>query len=138
MPSNFWGMQHLWGVENPADPHMAVRLYQFQDNAVAAEWFEETAYDRFAAEGYAQDIELIDLSFDHGNATSGATYAAEFGGTALVGTVVWVQVNDVVARISVEGADGIDLDVLEELAGAQVNCMLGTPCDAIENPYEVA
>ena len=21
MPSNFWGMQHLWGVENPADPH---------------------------------------------------------------------------------------------------------------------
>jgi hypothetical protein len=21
MPSNFWGMQHLWGLENPADPH---------------------------------------------------------------------------------------------------------------------
>jgi len=21
MPSNFWGMRHLWGVENPADPH---------------------------------------------------------------------------------------------------------------------
>lgn len=21
MPSNFWGMQHLWGPENPADPH---------------------------------------------------------------------------------------------------------------------
>jgi hypothetical protein len=21
MPSNFWGMQHLWGTENPADPH---------------------------------------------------------------------------------------------------------------------
>src|SRR5690606_27921061 len=20
-PSNFWGMQHLWGTENPADPH---------------------------------------------------------------------------------------------------------------------
>jgi len=20
-PSNFWGMEHLWGVENPADPH---------------------------------------------------------------------------------------------------------------------
>jgi hypothetical protein len=20
-PSNFWGMQHLWGLENPADPH---------------------------------------------------------------------------------------------------------------------
>lgn len=21
MPSNFWGMQHLWGPENPSDPH---------------------------------------------------------------------------------------------------------------------
>jgi hypothetical protein len=21
MPSNFWGMQHIWGLENPADPH---------------------------------------------------------------------------------------------------------------------
>ncbi|HET7923611.1 MAG TPA: hypothetical protein VFL30_01870, partial [Rhodanobacteraceae bacterium] len=21
MPSNFWGMKHLWGLENPADPH---------------------------------------------------------------------------------------------------------------------
>ena len=21
MPSNFWGMKHLWGPENPADPH---------------------------------------------------------------------------------------------------------------------
>jgi hypothetical protein len=21
MPSNFWGMEHLWGLENPADPH---------------------------------------------------------------------------------------------------------------------
>lgn len=21
MPSNFWGMEHLWGPENPADPH---------------------------------------------------------------------------------------------------------------------
>jgi len=21
MPSNFWGTQHLWGLENPADPH---------------------------------------------------------------------------------------------------------------------
>lgn len=21
MPSNFWGMRHLWGLENPADPH---------------------------------------------------------------------------------------------------------------------
>ena len=21
MPSNFWGMEHLWGQENPADPH---------------------------------------------------------------------------------------------------------------------
>ncbi len=21
MPSNFWGMEHVWGLENPADPH---------------------------------------------------------------------------------------------------------------------
>jgi hypothetical protein len=21
MPSNFWGMEHVWGSENPADPH---------------------------------------------------------------------------------------------------------------------
>jgi hypothetical protein len=21
MPSNFWGMEHLWGLENPSDPH---------------------------------------------------------------------------------------------------------------------
>jgi hypothetical protein len=21
LPSNFWGMQHIWGLENPADPH---------------------------------------------------------------------------------------------------------------------
>jgi hypothetical protein len=21
LPSNFWGMEHLWGLENPADPH---------------------------------------------------------------------------------------------------------------------
>jgi hypothetical protein len=24
MPSNFWGMEHLWGPENPADPHNAM------------------------------------------------------------------------------------------------------------------
>ena len=24
MPSNFWGMEHLWGPENPSDPHNAM------------------------------------------------------------------------------------------------------------------
>jgi hypothetical protein len=124
-------------VENAADPHLAVRLYQFNSDDAAAEWLDEMAFDRFVDEGYAQEIEPIDLPFELGDVSFGAAYVAKFGGIDLAGTVVWVQVNDLAVRVSIEGADEIDLDVVETLIEAQVDCMLGSPCEPLEAPSQL-
>jgi hypothetical protein len=54
MPSNFWGMRHLWGVENPADPHNPMmdrkgRVWatsKIRDNEPA--WCKEGSSNKFA------------------------------------------------------------------------------------------
>jgi hypothetical protein len=124
-------------VETPGDPHMTVRLYEFVNDDAAELWLEEAAIDRFAAEGYAEEIERVALPFDLGDGTIGASYAAEYGGTGLTGTVVWVQVDNVSARITLDGANAIDMDVVEELVEAQVDCLLGSPCEAQDVPNEL-
>ena len=54
MPSNFWGMQHIWGLENPADPHNPMmdekgRVWltsKIRDDEPA--WCKEGASNKFA------------------------------------------------------------------------------------------
>jgi hypothetical protein len=54
MPSNFWGMRHLWGVENPADPHNPMmdrkgRVWntsKIRENE--ADWCKEGSSNKFA------------------------------------------------------------------------------------------
>ncbi|HZF30621.1 MAG TPA: carboxypeptidase-like regulatory domain-containing protein [Gammaproteobacteria bacterium] len=54
MPSNFWGMQHLWGLENPADPHNPMidrkgRVWatsKVRENE--ADWCKEGSSNKFA------------------------------------------------------------------------------------------
>ncbi len=140
------GMDAIYGVEqdvrsgedeNPADPHLTVRLYQFEDDDAAAEWLDQSAYDRFAMEDYVQAIDSVELPFDLGYASIGAAYTAEYGGESLVGTAVWVHVNDIAARITLDSTDAIDLDVVEEIVEAQVDCLLGSPLQRNRGPERI-
>lgn len=102
--------------ENPADPHLTLRLYQFDTEGAAEDWPEEAAYDWFAAESYVTTIELLELPFDFGCASIVAEDTAEVSDVDLEGTIVWVLVDDTVARITLDGAEPIDLDVVEILS----------------------
>ena len=124
-------------IENPADPHSSVRIYQFDSEASAKDWLDDVAYDRFSTEGYADTMEPISLPFDPGDASMAATYTAEYDGAELEGTIVWVLVNDTVARLTIDGADPIDLEAVEELVEAQVDCLLGSPCEPLEVPTQL-
>ncbi len=118
----------------PGDPHMTVRLFEFEDEAAASEWLEETAFDRYSEADYITEIEPIRLSFDLGDGTIGASYEGVYDGADIVGNVVWVQVNHMVARISLDATEAIDLAVLEELVEEQVSCLRSGHCGSIDVP----
>jgi hypothetical protein len=123
------------GIETaPGDPHMIVRLYEFETEAAAAEWLDEAAFDRYSEEDYITDIEPMSLPFDLGDDAMGASYEGIYDGAELVGHVVWVQVDAMVARVSLDAAEQIDLAVVEELVETQVNCLGSGSCASIDLP----
>jgi hypothetical protein len=118
----------------PGDPRLTVRLFEFEGDAAASVWLEETAVDGYAQEANVTAIEPIQLPFEFGDGSLGASYDAVFDGVEVTGQVTWIQVGDVVARISLDGAGPIGLDVIETLVEAQVDCLLGRPCGSVELP----
>lgn len=122
----------------PGDPHLIVRLYEFDNDAAALEWLDEAAFDRFSEENYITDIEPMGLPFDLGDDVMGASYEGVYDGADLVGQVVWVQVNAMVARISLDATEPIDLAVVEELVEAQVSCLGSGACASVNLPNELS
>jgi hypothetical protein len=55
-----------------------------------------------------------------------ASFVVEIGGSTTEGYVVAVLVDDVVALLLMDSADGVDLEVVLELAEAQVACLEAT------------
>ena len=122
----------------PGDPHLIVRLYEFENEAAAAVWLDEAAFDRYSEEDYITDIEPIRLSFDLGDDAMGASYEGVYDGADLFGHVVWVQVNAMVARVSLDATEPIDLTVVEVIVEAQVSCLGSGSCASIDPPTELS
>lgn len=115
-------------AENPGDPHLGVRLYQFVDADAAETWVAEVAFDRFAEDPYLDSLDPIATPARIDGVALLAEYTAEYGGTELDGLVVWIQIDEIVARVSIDAADGVDTGVITTLAEAQTGCIADGRC----------
>lgn len=120
---------------DPRAPHVTVRLVQFDDADAAATWFETEAFHNFAADPYLDSIEPIDTSMYQEEPRLAAEYTAHYGGAEIEGLVMWVLVDDIVARISLDAAGGVSPFPLTALMDEQIACLdAGTCAGAITVP----
>ena len=118
----------------PGEPHMIVRLFEFEDDSAASEWLEETAFDRTPKRITSRRSNRSTSRSTSGMAQSAPPDQGVYEGADIVGNVVWVQVDHVVARISLDATEAIDLAVLEELVEEQVSCLRSGHCASIDVP----
>lgn len=116
------------GDNDPRAPHLAVRLIQFSDADAAGAWFETDAYESFAGDPYLDSIEPIDTSMYQDEPQLAAAYTAHYGGTEIEGLVMWVLVDDIVARVSLDAAGGVSPMPLTKFMTEQIACLEAGAC----------
>ena len=134
------GMIAIYGLEqdvrlDPADndpraAHTTVRLHQFADANAAETWFDDEAYDRFAADPYLDSIDTLDSSMFQDEPRLAAAYTAAYLGFDIDGYVMWVLIDDIVAQITLDAAGGVSAFPLTTLMEEQIACLHAGACAA--------
>lgn len=108
---------------DPRATHLTVRLHQFTDADAAEVWFEDEAYDRFAADPYLDSIDPLNSSMFQDEPRLAAAYTAAYLGFDIDGYVMWVLIDDVAAQITLDAAGGVSGFPLTTLVDEQIACL---------------
>ncbi len=123
------------GAENL---YLALEIYRYEDASVAAAWIEGNALTLLEANPNIDEVDEIAYRGDLGDDAVVAEYHGSVGRDAFTGHVVVVQVDNYVASIRLDAADGVELDPVIELAEIQVAALDdGTPPGLVDVPADL-
>ena len=121
------------------DPYLLTRLFRFEDPNAAEEWLAgDGPFATLAAAPPVTEVEPRDEIEDLGDGTAVAYVEEEWHGSTMTGYAVFVLVDDTVAEVWLDSADGIELDTVVELAELQVECLEDGGCvEPMEAPDDL-